>query len=93
MVIARLHRGGLDESMATARTFESAEEMKKWFCDEYENAFDVDDVVIGDEEIFDYRVGWNTRHVCTKRYGEENFVKKYGTPQCIGMCDLDYTRG
>lgn len=90
MIIARLHQGSLADAMETAKTFDSIEEMKQWFVDACENAFSVDDVVIGDEEMFDFRINWNTRYVCTKRYRNEDFVKEYGTPQCIGMCDLDY---
>lgn len=90
MIIARLHRGGLAESMETAKTFDTIEEMKQWFVDEHDNAFSVDDVVVADEVMYDNRVRWNTRYVCTKRYGNENFIEKYGSPQCIGMCDLNY---
>lgn len=90
MIIARLHRGGLAESMETATTFESLDDMKKWFCIKHENAFSVEDVVIEDEICFDDRIGWNTQNVCTKRYYNENFIEKYGCAQCIGMCDLNY---
>lgn len=89
MIIARLHRGGLAESMETAREFETIDEMKKWFSDKHENAFSQDDVVIEDEIMFDNRIGWNTQYVCTKRYYNENYIDKYGFPQCIGMCDLN----
>lgn len=90
MIIARLHRGGLDESMETAKTFNNIDEMKRWFVEMHDNAFLPSDVIVKDEVTYDGRVGWNTRYVCTKRYMEENFIKKYGSPQCIGMCDLDY---
>ena len=90
MIIARLHRGGLAESMETAKTFISIDEMKRWFVEQHENAFDVDDVIIDDEVVYDDRIQWNTHHVCTKRYYDEDYIKKYGNPQCIGMCDLDY---
>ena len=90
MIIARLHRGGLAESMETAKTFDSIDEMKLWFVENRNNAFFVDDIVIEDEVTFDSRIGWNTQYVCIKRYKNENYIEKYGCPQCIGMCDLDY---
>lgn len=90
MIIARLHRGGLAEAMETATTFNSIDEMKQWFVDAHENAFSVDDVVVEDDVMYDERIGWNTRYVCTKRYGRDDYIKICGCPQCIGMCDLDY---
>lgn len=44
--------------------------------------YDKDDIVI------DKRCGWNTQAVCTIRYGEENYLEKYGSPQCIGHCTI-----
>lgn len=90
MIIARLHRGGLAEAMETATTFDNIESMKQWFVDAHENAFTVDDVVIDDEVVFDNRTNWNTQYVCTKKYGNKDFIKAYGSPQCVGMCDLNY---
>ena len=30
------------------------------------------------------RIGWkNVRHVCVKRFGDEDFMKEYGCPQCL----------
>ena len=31
-------------------------------------------------------------YVCIKRFGNEDYVEKYGAPQCIGMCATDYPR-
>lgn len=90
MIIARLHRGGLVESMKTAKTFNDINEMKEWFAESHDNAFSPSDIVIDDDIVYDDRIGWNTRHVCTKKYGKENYIEKYGCPQCIGMCDLDF---
>lgn len=104
MVIYRPHRGGLAESMAEAQEFETEEEMKqyiydfhkKYFLDlGYPNApFEIEDIVIDKENSHeDDRIGWhNTMYVCVKRYGNEDYIKKYGTPQCIGMCATDYDR-
>ena len=41
MYIARLHRGGLAEAMETATEFETELEMKQWFVEQHEDAFDV----------------------------------------------------
>lgn len=96
MVIYRPHCGGLAEAMAEAREFESFEEMKKYIVDESERywgkpAFDVTDIVIDDEASPDDRIGWkDERYVCVKRYFGEDYMEKYGTPQCIGMCATDY---
>lgn len=94
MYIARLHKGGLVEAMETAREFETELEMKQWFVEQHEDAFDLDDVVVDiGSTTDDPRIGWhNTMYVCVKRYGNENFMEKYGVPQCIGMCATDYER-
>lgn len=55
--------------------------------------FGLDDIVIDDEAIDDERCGWHdTRYVCVKRYGNENYMQKYGCPQCVGMCAKNYER-
>ena len=51
-------------------------------------AFDKEDIVIDDRIIYDERCGWNTQHVCVKRYFDRDYMKMYGVPQCIGQCDL-----
>jgi hypothetical protein len=90
MIIARLHRGGLAESMETAKTFETLDEMKEWFSEQHHKAFSPDDVVIEENVRYDERISWHTQYVCTKRYGNEDYINKYGSPQCIGMCDLNH---
>lgn len=104
MIIYRPHRGGLAEAMAEAREFRIEEEMKQhiyeyhkaYFLDlGYPNApFEVGDIVIGKENPHeDNRTGWHdTMYVCVKRYGNEDYIEKYGCPQCIGMCATDYER-
>ena len=96
MVIYRPHRGRLDEAMAEAREFESFEEMKQYIVDESKQywgkpAFDVTDIVIDEETSPDDRIGWkDERYVCVNRYFGEDYMEKYRTPQCIGMCATDY---
>ena len=104
MVIFREHRGGLSESLETAREFESFDDMKKYIYqinkDFYQkigaaNApFEISDIVIDHtSKIEDERTNWHdTMYVCVKRYGSEDYIKKYGTPQCIGMCATDYKK-
>lgn len=96
MVIYRPHRGGLAEAMEEAREFENFEEMKQYIYDDAEvfngeKAFEIEDIVVADDLHEDWRVGWNdSRHVGIKRYFNEDYMEKYGTPQCIGMCATDY---
>ncbi len=104
MVIYRPHRGGLAEAMAEKKEFQTEEEMKQYIYEEhknyyqglgYDNApFEIEDIEIDVERPHeDERIGWhNTMHVCVKRYGNEDYIKKYGTSQCIGMCATDYER-
>ena len=96
MVIYRPHRGGLAEAMAEARKFDDFDAMKRYIVDDSARywgkpAFDISDIVIDEEQSPDDRVGWkDVRYVCTKRYFDEDYMKKYKTPQCIGMCATEY---
>lgn len=96
MVIYRPHRGGLAESMDEAVQFEDFNSMKEYIvkrnCEIWgKPMFSVDDIVIDEEISPDDRIGWeDVRYVCVKRYGNENFIKKYGCPQCIGYCATKY---
>lgn len=101
MVIYRPHRGALAESMLEAREFESVEAMKRHIVDEWrayydwsdEKPFDVDDIVVDEVMGDDDRIGWNdVRYVCIKRLNNEDYMKLYGTPQCIGYCSENYER-
>lgn len=104
MIIYRPHRGGLKEAMAKARGFETEEEMKRHIYKEhrayslglgYSDApFEIEDIVIDKENPHeDKRIGWHdAMYVCVKRYGNEDYMKKYGRPQCIGTCAMDYER-
>lgn len=96
MIIYRPHRGGLRESMAEAREFESVEAMKEYIVqqhmdEELGQALSVDDVVLGAEKFHDERIGWWKGYlVCTKRYYSEDYMKLYGTAQYIGYCSTNY---
>ena len=97
MVIYRPHRGGLAESMAEAVQFDDFNSMKEYIVKKDGEVWgkpmlSVDDIVIDEEISSDERIGWkDVRYVCTKRYGSEDFIKKYGCPQCIGYCATKYT--
>jgi hypothetical protein len=104
MFIYRPHRGGLQESIAESKEFETEEEMKDFIFNYHKEyffslgykqpPFDIDDIVINKErKANDERCGWHdTMYVCVKRYGNKNYIEKYGCPQCIGMCATDYER-
>lgn len=85
----------LDEAMAEAKVFDTVEQMKDYIVKLWhegwsgsEELFTVDDIVINEESaVNDVRIGWeNSMYVCVKRMGKTDYMKKYGTPQCIGMC-------
>lgn len=92
-IIYRPHRGGLAESMKEAKEFNDEKEMKEHIVQQWNGYFTVDDIVIEDKVSKDERVGWeDTRYVCTKRFRDTDNIKKYGTPQCIGMCATIYKK-
>lgn len=100
MIIFRPHRMGMDigEAMAEAKEFDNVEEMKKYIVNMYKGfggfkeLFTADDIVIDENSsVNDDRIGWeNSMLVCVKRVGNEDYMKKYGVPQCIGMCATKY---
>lgn len=99
MIIYRPHRGGVREAIEEAKEFETIDEMKQYIV-EYEaksirgKLFDIQDIVIVDVHPHnDERIGWrHVKYVCVKRYGNEDYMKKYGSSQCIGMCSEDYDK-
>lgn len=101
MIIFRPSRELLDESMAEAKEFNTVEEMKAYIVklwhdglDGTKELFNVDDIVINVESaVNDDRIGWqDTMSVCLKRLGDEDFIKKYNSPQCIGKCATKYIK-
>lgn len=55
--------------------------------------FELEDIVIGDKISDDTRCGWHdTRDVCIKRFGDENYMELYGCSQCIGFCATNYEK-
>ena len=94
MIIFRPHRGTLAEAMKEVKEFDNVEAMKNHIVESWNHLFTADDVVINDEsEVNDERIGWeDTKYVCVKRIGTEDYVAKYGKPQCIGMCATKYSK-
>lgn len=100
MIIFRPHRMGMDieEAMAEAKEFDSVEEMKQYIVKRVKGwgsqkeLLTADDIVIDENSaVSDDRIGWeDSMYVCAKRMGDEDYMKKYGTPQCIGMCATKY---
>ena len=88
MIKYRPQRGGLDEAMAEARTFESVDEMKMFILKHWQkiipDPFSFDDIVISDILGDDDRIGWkNVRRVSVTRLGKEVY---HVCRQCIGWC-------
>ena len=91
MIIYRPHRGSLREAMLEAREFENEELMKEHIVKHWNGLIYMEDIVIDDITIDDDRNGWkDTRYVCTRRMGNEDYIKLYGKPQCIGHCATYY---
>jgi phosphate uptake regulator len=102
-MIYRPHRGGLRESLELAKEFKTEEEMKQFIYESYKKLlddntvltpFDIEDIVIKyDEKTDDNRCGWHdTMYVCVKRFYNQDYIKEYGCPQCIGMCATNYEK-
>ena len=88
----RPHRGGLEESMALQKEFQSIEEMFKYIENESYSSilgihlYKAGDLSIGESLGKDDRIDWKeTRYILTKRCG----MVIYDTPQCIGMCSIE----
>lgn len=95
MVIYRSHAGTLEEAMKTKVEFSDFEEMKSYIVNYWRDScfgkppFEIKDIVIKDEPFHDPRIGWrDTRHVCIKRFGNQEYI----FPQCIGWCATDYDK-
>lgn len=98
MIIYRPHRRALKDAMLEAKEFESIKAMKQYIVQESaklwgRSLFEEEDIVIDEESFSDNRNGWNdTRYVCVKRMGDEDFMEKYGGSQCIGFCATDHPK-
>jgi len=91
MLIYRPHRGSLAEAMVEAKTFNSFDEIKEYVANKWNsvwgyNILNQNDIVLDKESHNDDRIGWkDVRYLCTKKLGDEDYIKEYGHPQCIGF--------
>ena len=93
MIIYRPHRSTLSQAMSEAKEFDNEDDMKNYILKDWDGLFSFDDIVIDDKSVKDDRIGWNdSRYVCMKRCGKNDYIKLYGVPRCIGMCATDYKR-
>lgn len=93
MIIYRPHRGNLADAMAEAKEFDSEDQMKDYIVSQWNGYISKEDIVIDNEKVNDDRNGWkDTSYVCTNRMGNEDYIKNFGCPQCIGMCATDYRK-
>jgi len=92
MIIYRRHSGdSVFDSVKRAIEFETESDMKDYIVADNTPYISKDDIVIIDESIPDRRIGWmDMRHVCLKRYGNIDYIEKYGSPQCEGYCATIY---
>lgn len=91
MLIYRPHRSNLAEAMAEAKTFNSFDEIKEYVANKWNSVWgyqilNQDNIVLDEESQDDDRIGWKDVHyLCVKKIGNEDYIKKYGCPQCIGF--------
>lgn len=95
MIIYRPHRGSLEDAMKEAEAFNNWYQMTQYIASKWnlavgQKVISPDDIVMDTEPIDDKRTGWKDVHmVLLTRVGNENFMEKYGNPQCIGYCTYD----
>lgn len=99
MVIYRSHAGTLEQAMKSKVEFSDFDEMKSYIVHQWTEScfgrapFCADDIVIDDEPFCDSRIGWqDARHVCITRFGNQDYLAMYGSPQCIGWCATIYEK-
>lgn len=91
MLIYRPHRSNLAEAMAEAKTFNSFDEIKEYVANKWNSVWgyqilNQDNIVLDEESQDDDCIGWKDVHyLCVKKIGNEDYIKKYGCPQCIGF--------
>lgn len=86
MIIYRPHRGSLMDSINEVMEFENEHQMKLHIVKDWNGFIEYEDIVIGGSMGVDDRINWGEIFpVCTKRCNSEDYLIKYGCPQCIGM--------
>jgi len=80
MIIFRPHRETLAEAMGEAKEFESVAAMKNYIVQLFttrwgRRLFEAEDIVIEGDAVRDDRNGWkDTRYVCIKRMGDDDYI-------------------
>lgn len=87
MIFYRPQRGTLDEAMEEVKQFDTINEMLDYLVADYNHAFSKSDIYIS-YYCYDERIDWDTYIVCIGRYGDEDYMKKYHSPQAIGFCRI-----
>lgn len=77
------------EALEQAKEFNTMEELLDFLVSWHENAFEKEDLVFR-YYGYDKRIDWETYLICTNRYDNEDYIKKYGTPQAIGYFTFKY---
>lgn len=64
------------------KEFDTIDDMKKFLANASKSMFTINDIVIHEKEY-----PMETKDmVCVKRYGNEDYIEKYNSPQIIGYC-------
>lgn len=102
-VIYRPHRGGLDEAMASAKEFDSFEDLQNYIVKDMEQFIKLNpcEVVAEGYPHEDDRIGWkDSDYLCIDSYmnveDKDGYVKYFGEvynhPLCIGMFAINYNK-
>lgn len=103
-IIFRPHAMGMlvTDALEKVQEFDDAKKMKEYIVNYWHDGwegtpkvlFTVDDIVIDEKTAMkEVITGWEDRmHVCIKRLGDEDYIKKHGVPQCIGFCATKYKK-
>ena len=83
----RPHRGSLSASMKEETVYNNIEEMKEAIACEY---YDKEDIVLKAirRPSDDPTQPPSLTMVGVKRFGDEDYIKLYGCPQCIGYVEV-----
>lgn len=93
-VLYRPQRGGLDESMEELKEFDTVEHLLNWLCEDSDigwgkEMFAVEDINFS-YYCYDERIDWQTYIVTINKWGEEDYLEKYHSPQAIGFMTFKY---
>jgi len=91
VIIYRPHRGSLVASLSEKEEFSFIEEMKIYIEEQFDGYVKAEDVVLYGEIMNEKTTGWkDCQMVCVKAFNGEDYIAKYGCPQCIGYYATDY---